>query len=326
MATVGRLAGVSQVTVSRALSNPEKVSPETLKRIREAIEMTGFVPNALAGALASSKSCLISALVPSITNIVYSSLLHGFSEIMRAHGYQIMLSETGFNPADEEALIFTHLSRRPDGVLLTGIHHSTTARRMLLGAGIPVVEVWDITETPVDCCVGFSHPASGRAVAEFAYEAGYKRAATVSAGDERAVRRRSAFSNRFEELAGAPVQRIDFAEGPATLERGRHALRELVQVQGFKNGVIFCSSDLYAHGVMIEAQALGLAIPGDIAVIGFGDQDFAAHTVPPMTTVQVNRDALGRAAAETLLARFHGEGPGECVIDIGFQIIRRASA
>ncbi|MGB0904372.1 MAG: LacI family DNA-binding transcriptional regulator, partial [Mangrovicoccus sp.] len=98
MATIGKLAGVSQVTVSRALSHPEKVSPATLQRIQDAIRMTGFVPNALAGALASKKSCLITALVPSITNVVYSSLLHGFSDILRAEGYQMMVSETGFEP------------------------------------------------------------------------------------------------------------------------------------------------------------------------------------------------------------------------------------
>src|SRR5690606_25806803 len=95
MADIGRLAGVTQVTVSRALSTPSKVSPQTLERIRDAIRRTGYVPNALAGALASSRSRLIAALVPSVTNIVYSSLLHAFSDIMWSHGYQIMLSEVG---------------------------------------------------------------------------------------------------------------------------------------------------------------------------------------------------------------------------------------
>lgn len=326
MTTIGRLAGVSQVTVSRALSNPEKVSPETLKRIREAIALTGFVPNALAGALASRKSGLITALVPSITNIVYSSLLHGFSEIMRREGYQIMLSETGFDPADEEALIFTHLSRRPDGILLTGIHHTPDARRMLLGMGIPVIEIWDITETPVDCCVGFSHSATGLAVADFAAEAGYRRAATVSAGDERAIRRRKAFAERFTARCGTPVAQIDFAAGPATLERGRQSLRDLIDRHGFSQGVIFCSSDQHAQGVLVEAQARGLRVPEDIAIIGFGDQDFAAHTSPALTTVRVDRDALGRAAANALIDRFRGAGDLANVIDVGFEIVRRASA
>lgn len=326
MATVGRLAGVSQVTVSRALSDPAKVSVETLRRIREAIELTGFVPNALAGALASRKSSLITALVPSITNIVYSSLLHGFSDIMRAQGYQMMLSETGFDPADEEALIATHLSRRPDGFLLTGIHHSANARRMLLGAGLPVVEVWDITETPIDCCVGFSHSGSGRAVAEFARQAGYTKSATATAGDERALRRRDAFIAHFPQAGGAPIPQINFPVGPSTLASGRSALSRLIDEKGFTRGLIHCSSDQIAHGVLVEAAFRGLKVPQDIAVTGFGDQDFAAHTNPALTTVRVDRDKLGRAAANALLARFRGEEKNESVIDIGFEVIRRESA
>lgn len=326
MATVGRMAGVSQVTVSRALSDPQKVSADTLKRIHEAIRATGFVPNAIAGALASNKSLLISALVPAITNVVYSSLMHGFSKKMREHGYQIMLSETGFDPAEEEAVLATHLSRRPDGILLTGVHHSTEVRRMLLGARIPVVEIWDITETPIDCCVGFSHAGAGRAVAEFATASGYRKAACVLAGDERARRRRQAFTERFTELNGTEVLQVNQPEGPATLARGRAALRQLLDVHGFDEGVIYCSSDVQAHGVLIEASSSGIPVPERIAVIGFGDQEFAAHTDPALTTVHVNGNKLGQSAANALLARFRGEKDLASVIDVGFKVIRRESA
>lgn len=280
MATIGKLAGVSQVTVSRALSNPAKVSPDTLQRIREAIRVTGFVPNALAGALASKKSCLITALVPSITNVVYSSLLHGFAELMREKGYQLMVSETGFDPEAEEALIFTHLSRRPDGILLTGIHHSASARKMLLGAGIPVVEVWDITESPIDCCVGFSHVEAGRRVAEFAHDVGYRRAATVTAGDERAIRRRDAFRARFGALTGTEqTLGVDDCTGPAPLAAGRAALAELVDTYGFRGGVVFCSSDQIAHGCWSRRAPAACAFPGTSR-----SSASATRTSPPIPT------------------------------------------
>lgn len=325
MADIGRLAGVSQVTVSRALSAPAKVSPETLERIREAIKMTGFVPNAVAGALASSKSRLISALVPSVTNIVYASMLHAFSNIMLGHGYQLMLSETGFDPEREEAAIETHLSRRPDAILLTGIHHSAGARRLLLGAGIPVVEVWDVTDTPIDCCVGFSHGEAGSAAAEFAHAAGYRHAATVTAGDERAIRRRNAFVDRFRRLSGGDVMGVDF-DSTATLGAGRQALVNLLD-RGMKRGsVVFCSSDQFAQGVLVEARARGLAVPGDVAVIGFGDQEYAAHLDPTLTSIRVDRDVLGRAAANAVLDRFNNRADVEAIYNVGFEIIRRASA
>ncbi|MEJ8475361.1 LacI family DNA-binding transcriptional regulator [Roseibium algae] len=325
MAAVGRMAGVSQVTVSRALSDPSKVSSETLRKIKEAIEATGFVPNAIAGALASKRSMLISALVPSITNITYTSMIKPFNEVMRQNGYEILLSETGLAPDDEEKLIAAHLSRRPDAMLLTGMRHTVAARRSLLGAGIPVVEVWDTTETPIDLCVGFSHMEAGRSVAEFAAGKGYVRAATVSAGDERALRRKNAFSDRFTALTGNVVLESNF-EAQASLANGRAGLSDLIDQHGFGDGVIFCSSDILAHGVVIEAQARGLRVPEDIAVIGFGDQDFAAHTHPAITTVRVDREALGRAAADALVQRFAGIDLTAPLIDIGFEIQDRASS
>lgn len=324
METVGRIAGVSQVTVSRALSDSSKVSPATLAKIHEAIAQTGFVPNALAGALASSKSMLISALVPSITNIVYSSMVKAFSDEMRRAGYEILLSETGFSAEEEEKLISAHLSRRPDAMLLTGIHHSAQARRMLLAAEIPVVEVWDITDSPIDLCVGFNHAETGRAAAEFARRKGYPQAGVVSAGDERARRRSEVFVREWERSGGAPVLKMLF-DAPASLANGRAALRGLL-AQGFTQGVVHCSSDLLAHGVLIEAQAQGLDVPGQVAVIGFADQPFAAAVEPAITTVRVDLAAFGRAAAQAMLARLGGDRSGPAVIDLGFEIVQRGSA
>ncbi|MBO0903005.1 LacI family DNA-binding transcriptional regulator [Jiella sp. MQZ13P-4] len=325
MEDVGRLAGVSQVTVSRALRDPSKVSPDALRRIRDAVATTGYVPNAVAGALASNRSRLVTALVPSITNVVYSSLVKSFIEGMRAEGYHILLSETGFDPDDEEALIAAHLSRRPDAMLLIGIHHTAQARRQLLGAGIPVVEVWDITDTPIDMCVGFSHADAGRSVADFAAEGGYLAAATLTAADERARRRARAFAERFEARTGRPVTAVTLP-GPASLAEGRRSFASLCDDHGFAAGVVFCSSDLLAHGALIEAETRGIAVPETVAVIGFGDQDFAAHTAPALTTVSVDRTALGRKAASALLARLAGTPREEAVMNLGFNIVRRGSA
>lgn len=321
MSTIAQMAGVTQATVSRALNRPEVVSPDTLERIMQAVHATGYVPNAVAGALASSKSRMVAAVVPSITNIVYSALIHHFIALVRAAGYQTILVEAGFSPEEEEALVASLIARRPDGILLTGVHHSNRCRSQLLSAGLPVVEVWDLTETPIDICVGFSHAGVGRAVAQFAHDRGYAAAAAVSAGDERALRRQAAFCRWFEDLGHPAPQQIAF-DGPASLARGRTALARLLD-DGFSDGVIFCSSDLLAQGVLLEAQARGLTLPGDFGLIGFGDQDYAADLVPPLTTVRVDRSVLGRRAADALLSRINGSAATETAIDVGFEIVVR---
>ncbi|WP_111537920.1 LacI family DNA-binding transcriptional regulator [Palleronia aestuarii] len=325
MQEVGRIAGVSQVTVSRALSDPSKVSPETLAKIMGAVEATGFVPNAIAGALASRKSRLVSALVPSITNVVYSSMVRAFSERLRDHGYQILLSETGFDPEDEEATVVAHLSRRPDAIMLTGIQHSPQVRRLLLAAGIPVVELWDVSDSPIDLCVGFHHVDAARAAAEFAIDRGYTHAATVTAGDERARRRQGGFAERFGRNSAVPVPDYD-AGGPASIAAGREGFAALLAANDLRGGVIYCSSDILAHGVLIEARSHGLTIPGDIAVIGFGDQEFARHLDPALTTVRIDLPKLGQAAADAVLSRINGQTVASPVIDLRFDIIARASA
>jgi LacI family gluconate utilization system Gnt-I transcriptional repressor len=167
LSDVAKLAGVSPITVSRVLNQPEKVAPKTLAKVQKAIARTGYVPNLLAGGLASRRSRLIAAIVPSIANSVYAETIKFFSEKMREAGYQVLLGESGYSEEQEESLIATILQSRPDGVFLTGINHSSQAKRLLLAADIPVVETWDITPTPLDVVVGFSHQRVGQAVATY---------------------------------------------------------------------------------------------------------------------------------------------------------------
>lgn len=325
MASVGRLAGVSQVTVSRALSDPSKVSAEALKRINDAIKITGFVPNAVAGALASSRSMLVSALVPSITNPVYSSMIGPFSELLRAQGYQILLSETGLDVSEEYFAVQKHLSRRPDAMLLTGVQHSPETKRLLLASGIPVVEVWETTNSPIDICVGFDHTAASYATAEFLSKRGYAHAALISANDRRAISRMSAFATRFEVLGGSIVAR-GISQSQNGIVAGRTLFADMMNSHDFPpDTVLICSSDTIANGAMIEAQFRGLSIPRDVAVVGFGDQDFAAYLEPALTTIRVDRDALGRAAAEAILSRLNKLEANANVVDIGFSLVARSS-
>jgi LacI family gluconate utilization system Gnt-I transcriptional repressor len=321
---VARLAGVAPITASRAVNHPGQVSDEVRKKVDEAIARTGYVPNRLAGGLASARSRLVAAVVPTISGPVFLSTVQALTEALAERGYQLMLGQSGYAGTREDALLEAIIGRRPDGIVLTGIMHSNEGRRRLLASGIPVVETWDLTPTPIDMLVGFSHAEVGRAVARFLHGKGRRRFAVVAGDDERAKRRLAAFQAEAQAL-GLPEVRAVLVPAPTTLKSGRAALGQLLSADATLDAV-FCSSDLLALGVMTEARARGVLIPQHLAVIGFGDLDFAGDLVPALSTVHIKGDAIGRQAALFIVDRAEGRAVPDRVIDIGFEIIERQSA
>jgi LacI family gluconate utilization system Gnt-I transcriptional repressor len=312
-------AGVSLITASRALGNPAVVSAATIARVLEAVEATGYIPNLLAGGLKSRRSMTVAALVPAISVAQLLPTVQALTEALDAEGYQLILGQSGYDHSREEALLNTMIGRRPDGIVVTGLVHSPAAREQLRRLGIPVVETWDLSERPVDMLVGFSHAAVGAAVAAHFRGRGWQRLGIASGNDERALVRRGAFI----AAVGHDVPTA-LVPAPSNLALGRQALSELLRQSPMLQAV-FCSSDQLAHGVLAEAQARGLRVPQDLAVCGFGDADFAAHTEPSLTTVQVDGAAIGRHAAQLIINRCRGEPVHERVVDVGFRIVERRS-
>lgn len=321
---VAKLAGVAPITASRALNTPAQVSDEVRRKVADAIARTGYVPNRLAGGLASTRSRLVAAVVPTISGPVFLETVQSLTEALAERGYQLMLGQSGYRGSREDALLEAIIGRRPDGIVLTGILHSAEGRRRLLASGIPVVETWDLTPTPIDMLVGFSHVAVGAKVADYLHAQGRRRLASVSGDDERAQRRRGAFEARAVELSLARPAGVA-VPAPTTLRSGRAALAQLLE-QDATVDAVFCSSDLLALGVLTEAQARGLSVPGQLAVVGFGDLDFAADLHPALTTVRINGQAIGRQAAQFIVERAEGRTVETRVVDIGFSIVSRASA
>ena len=318
---VAALAGVAPITASRVLNTPDQVSPEVRQRVLDAVERSGYVPNRMAGSLASARSRLIAAIVPSSVASVFMETVESLNERLFDAGYQLLLGQSNYSPEREAALLEALLGRRPDGIFLAGILPPGRARTRLLASGIPVVESWDLTPTPVDMLVGFSHQAIGAAVAHFFGARGRRRLAFIRADDERAGRRCAAF------VAAAAQQGLDAVEvinvGAArTLASGRQALARLLE-QAPGIDAICCSSDLLALGALTEARARGIAVPARIALMGFGDVPFIADMAPALSTVRINGAEIGRLAAQCLINRAEGREVDPRVIDIGFTLIER---
>lgn len=316
---VAREAGVSLITASRALSNPTLVSDKTIDRVRKAVEATGYIPNLLAGGLKSRRSLMVAGLVPTISVPQFLPTVQALTETLDAAGYQLILGQSGYDHSREEKLLNTMISRRPDGIVVTGLVHSQQAREQLRRLGIPVVETWDLSDRPVDMMVGFSHLKVGSAVAGYFLGKGWQRLAIATGDDHRASMRRDGFL----AAVGRAVP-IAVVPAPSSLELGRRALSDLLQ-QDPKIEAIYCSSDGLAQGLMVEAQSRGLRIPQDLAVCGFGGADFAAHLQPSLTTVQIDGAAIGRLAAQLIIDRCQGRPIAQPIVDVGFRIIERQS-
>ena len=302
LSDVAAAAGVAPMTVSRVLNNPAQVAPETAERVRGVIDRLGYVPNLLAGGLSSRRSRIVAAIIPTVASPIFAASLSAFTDALDAAGYHVVLGLTGYGAvAAEDALVAAILGRRPDGLLLTGTEHSAATRRRLQAAGVPVVEIWDLVDAPADMVVGFDHHSVGSAVAALFLAQGYRRFAAIGADDSRAIARRRGFT---EALPAGSLVLDETLPAPASMQGGRDAMARLRL--GEEPVGLFCSSDLAAAGVVIEAATRGIGIPGQLAVCGFGDLEVGRAMSPAISTVSVDGAEIGRAAATCLLARLAG--------------------
>ncbi|MFN0184322.1 MAG: LacI family DNA-binding transcriptional regulator [Aquabacterium sp.] len=317
---VALACGVTAITVSRFLREPERVAPETAARIRQAIADTGYMPNRQAGLLASGRSRMVAALIPNLANSIFGETVQALAEVLQAAGYELMLASTRYSLQREEEQVRAVLAWAPSALVLTGRHHTAGTRALLqqaLAAGTPVVEIWDLNDEPlVDVVqVGFDHAGAGRDMAAHLLRRGHQSLAYLDSAlpeDFRAHERGAGFM-AAAQAAGATVRLLHAAPGDA-YEAGRQALRGPWPAGRAAPPftALACANDHLACGVLLEAAERRLAVPGALAVLGFGDFAIGAQMQPPLTTLAPPREAIGRVAAEMLVAALEqGEPPAD---------------
>jgi LacI family transcriptional regulator, gluconate utilization system Gnt-I transcriptional repressor len=329
IAEVASQAGVSPQTVSRSLNTPQLVAEPTLRRVRDAIDQTGYVPNLTAANLASNRSMTVAALIPEISGAIFSETVHALEDVLAGRGYQLFLGSTNYRPEHEEELLRAFLGRRPDGVFVVGTTHTENAARMLDKTEVPVVESWELSDDPIDSVVGFSNADAMRALVQHVKARGYKHPAVVGplqTGDFRAAKRRDAFQIALRDLyPDEPLRVVD--DGSTELEYavGR-ALFRAARDRHPEADVLMFSSDVYAVGAILEANRQGVDVPDQVAITGFGDVELGQHLSPGLTTVAVPSRQIGTVAGELLLHRMSGESDAATSVDLGFSIVTRESA
>lgn len=326
MRDVAERAGVSTMTVSRALSTPDRVSPEIRRRVEEAVGASGYVPNRLAGSLSSSRSNVAGLVVPSIRNTLFSDTIQGISDVLHRHGHHLMVADSAYSPQEEEALVTAFLAQRVAGLVLHNTTHTPALRELIRRSGVPVVENGTLTDDPLDMVVSYSNVDAAKAMTLHLVRLGYRRIALVTlplANNERSLERRRGHAAALAE-AGLPVDPRIMLEMPPGLPSGCEAILRLLDIAPAVDAVFF-AGDVLAVGALLECQRRGVAVPGRIAIASFDDVDLLRHLNPGITTVRLPRREVGRRSAEILLDRIHGRSHERARVDLGFEIIQRAS-
>ncbi|MBK1795481.1 LacI family DNA-binding transcriptional regulator [Devosia sp. WQ 349] len=316
---VAKLAGVSPITVSRALRNPKLVSVVTRERILAVVQETNYWSNPHASALRSGRSSIVAVLVSNLLSQQYTQAARACAEVIEDHGFQMLVGQTSYSYSRELSAIQSLRALRPAAVFLTGVIELEENRQMLRDLNIPIVESWANTRDPIDMLVAFSNVDAGRLAASYLYDRGYKSPAFIGRGGGRGKLRLQGFSQRLRELGLDLVGNVvvDWVE---SVEDGRKAFRQL-QASGIAFDSVFCANDLLATGSLIEAVSQGLSIPGEVGILGFGDQQFAMSLSPRMSMVAVDTKQIGRHAGAMILGRLNGEeAEGRVCLDLSLLV------
>jgi len=326
MSDVASEAAVSMMTVSRALRDPASVSSETLRRIREAIERTGYVPNRLAGSLASRRTDIVGMIVPSLRNAQYTETIKGLSDALSGSHY-LMIADSGYSLEGEEAAIRAFLAQRVCAVVLHNTMHTARSAAMLRDSGIACVEVGNLVPDPIDMSVGFSNRDAARAMTGYLIGRGYRRIGFISLpakDNERIVERRAGYLQVLEK-AGLEARPDYVRESRSGLIGGAEAFVGLVEEHPDLEAV-FVTGDVLAPGAVLAAVRRGWSIPQRIAIGASDDDEIQESVTPALTTLRFPRYEIGRKAAAMLLDRLQGRTLDERVVDLGFRLIERDSA
>ena len=321
------LAGVSTMTVTRALHAPHKVADATRVRVERIVRDLGYTPDLTARGLSLQRTGLVGAVVPLLTNSLIAEIVQGLSDTLEKNHYQLLVGATGFSARAEEAKVRAFLSRRVDAIYLTGVVHTAETRRMVRQAGIPCVEGGNVARKPIDMAVGYSSREAAATVTRYLIDRGYRPLGYIGAwprDNDRARDRRRGFASACA-AAGLPVDEALYVDTDLDLAAGGHAMARLLDRRPDVRAV-FCSADTLAAGALFEAQRRKLKIPRDVAIAGFDDLDIASQIVPALTTLRVPRYEIGKRAAEMIAERLAGRPVERRVLNIGYEFVRRASA
>ena len=326
LSDVAQAAGVSPITVSRALRGERAVDPALVARVREATQRLGYVPDPAARALASQRSSHVAVLVPMLSNALFVDLLEAVQRTLRPAGYQTLIGITHYDRLEEEQLLREQLMQRPAGLIVTGFDQSPGARELLANSGVPCVHVMETTAKDNIDCVGFSQTEAAAAMTRLLLDSGRQRIAFAGAQlDPRTLQRLEGWRQQMKKAKRHEPTLEWLNPAPSSLGLGGTMLQQIIGQRPAVDAIFFCNDDL-AQGALLAATRLRVSVPKRVAIVGFNDLTGSDQMTPALTTVRTPRSEIGAAAAQMLLARMRSEPVAQRCIDLGFELVARGSS
>lgn len=326
LSDVAQAAGVSPITVSRALRGERAVAPDLVERVQAAARTLGYVPDPAARALASQRSAHVTVLIPMLSNALFVDVFEAVQRSLRPAGYQTLMGVTHYNLEEEELLLREQLLQRPAGLLVTGLARTDAARALIAQSRVPCVHLMEMSQVPGVYSVGFSQLEAGAEMTRHLLARGRRRIAFAAAQlDARTLQRLDGWRREMGAagLHDAALEWLDPA--PSSMALGAQMFAQIMREQPDVDAVFFCNDDL-AQGALLAALRLGIAVPQRVAVTGFNDLTGSDQMLPPLTTVRTPRAEIGTAAARMLLALMNGEAVASPCVDLGYELVVRASS
>lgn len=322
MRDVAEAVGVSPMTVSRAFKDDRSVSEKTRARIRGVAEQLGYVYDSNAMAFRTQKSGFVAVTLPSINNANFAETYRGLSQALEGSGMQMLLGATNYRVEKEEALVRQLLTRNPEALVLTGGHHTQATRDLIAARKVPVIEMWDLPDAPLGRAVGFSNAGAMGYVVSHLAQTGRRKMAFLGASDgadSRGLARRAGALSATQRLGLPEMAVLDCGPAPISMRHGAALVERLGKAIAEYDALV-CVSDPVAFGALSACQRLGLKVPDDIAITGFGQFEVAQVAEPRITTVDVSAHRIGQNVAHMLEAIFAGEEPPDR-IDVGAELV-----
>lgn len=305
---VARHAGCAPATVSRALNNPGKVSPEKRAKIESAMRELGYVRNHAARALRSQRSHMIGVLIPTLDYAIYARLVGSASNCLSAAGISTLIATFSYDLDAELKEARSLLERGAEALILVGEHHRPELYELVRQFEVPYVNTYVFDPSGDHPTVGFDNAMAAAEIARHLVHIGHRRICVLSGitkDNDRTTKRLEGV--RHELLAnGIELQDSMIVERPYSISDGRKGCALLLSRRP-KPTAIICGNDVLATGALLECAERRVAVPDELSIVGFDNNEFAMHSNPPLTTIEVPAEDMGRNAATYLLAKLKGD-------------------